>query len=208
MKKFIFVLLSILYIFIISSCTVTIIDINYTYEEHYQNVSEIIEKKYMYPKWGFTSFELYPIYNEKDEHEYFLVEFEPYKFFYVRIKKRIPSYANTCYYRSHEYSWSPYHVDKKQVDGRDSYYKTFELDEFNNRIIYNRSHFKQAGVENEKLYFLKPYTYNNGYLIPAVKRGDKFLNLISMEEFDYKISDITHSIPTISYIFDSPKDEL
>ena len=62
-------LLSILYIFIISSCTVTIIDINYTYEEHCQNVSEIIERKYMYPKWGFTSFELYPIYNEKDEHE-------------------------------------------------------------------------------------------------------------------------------------------
>ena len=46
-------------------------------------------------------------------------------------------------------------------------------------ITWTISHFAAAGIDpSEKKYFIK--TERNGY-IPAVKREDKFLNLITMK---------------------------
>lgn len=181
-KTFIFCFI-VFYSLILSGCTQEAD--NYSYNDHYNNVKQLIEEKYMQSNYGFTGFELYPIYNENDEHKYFLVEFEPIKFLYVFIKDKSTHYGNSLYCTEIEYLWTPYTVSEKEVDGKIKYIRNFKLDEFGNRIIHNRSHFKVAGVENEKLYLLTVYPESYELLIPAVKRGDKYLNLVSMEIIDY-----------------------
>ena len=47
------------------------------------------------------------------------------------------------------------------------------------------SYFKVAGIaQDERKYMLEMKINGDSVYIPAVKRGDKWLNLISMEEFD------------------------
>lgn len=49
-------------------------------------------------------------------------------------------------------------------------------------ITYHDSHFKVAGIENERRYFLSTvcavYAGLNRGLIPAVKRGEQYLDLV------------------------------
>lgn len=204
-KTFIFCFI-VFYSLILSGCTQE--NQNYSSDDHYNNLKKIIEEKYMQSNYGFTGFELYPIYNENDEHKYFLVEFEPIKFLYVFIKDKSTHYGNSLYCAEIEYLWTPYTVSEKEVDGKIKYIRNFKLDEFGNRIIHNRSHFKVAGVEEEKLYLLTIYSGSDERLIPAVKRDDKYLNLVSMELIDY-VKDIPiGSQPSISTIGMFPPNHL
>lgn len=60
--------------------------------------------------------------------------------------------------------------------------RRWEVDEKGNFIDYQDSHFNVANIENEKRYLLK---VGRSEYIPAVKRNEKYLNLVSMEEIDY-----------------------
>ena len=70
-----------------------------------------------------------------------------------------------------------------------------ELDENDMPILHETSHFKTANIQDEKRYFLK---YRSKY-IPAVKRNDKFLNLISMEYMDINYKNEIDQ-PTIDFV--------
>ena len=157
----------------------------YTEEEHIQRVSKRVEKRYMQEGSEFTGYEVFPLYDANDELKYILVELEPYGFVYIRINKNSVKsvLSNGMYWRHHleGYEWQRYTI----VDGE----RVYETDENGEEIKYKDSHFKVAGVENEKRYLLLATIYddyggNDTRHVPAVKRGDKFLNLVSMEEFD------------------------
>ena len=77
-------------------------------------------------------------------------------------------------------------------DGHTSIYTDRELfrDENGDVIIYHQSHFKVAGIENERRYLLSimstaAWSYGEG-LIPAVKRGEQYLNLVDGMMIDYE----------------------
>jgi hypothetical protein len=74
---------------------------------------------------------------------------------------------------------------KKDKDGKviekDHFYEVDENFEF---IFRKNSHFKEANIVSEKRYLLRIPDWSSAG-IPAVRRGDKFLSLISMEEFRY-----------------------
>ena len=66
----------------------------------------------------------------------------------------------------------------------------WKTDENGNYIEYTDSHFRMAGIQDEKRYFLRldwPDEYGShcGGYVPAVKRNGKYINLISMEEMNY-----------------------
>lgn len=63
--------------------------------------------------------------------------------------------------------------------------RLWEVNENGNGVMWTESPFRLADVNNEKKYFLEIEINGNIEYIPAVKIGDKFLNLISLEEFDY-----------------------
>ena len=70
-----------------------------------------------------------------------------------------------------------------------------ELDENDMPVLHQTSHFKTADIKDEKRYFLK---YNGRY-IPAVKRNDKFLNLISMNYMNINYNDEINQ-PTADFV--------
>ena len=63
-------------------------------------------------------------------------------------------------------------------------------DESGQAVIYHESHFKAAGIENERRYLLEirsTITNSSGTdaLIPAVKRGEQYLDLVDGALIDY-----------------------
>ena len=53
----------------------------YNEQEHFERVAKRVEKRYMQNEDSkFTSYEIYPLYDENDEISFFMVEFEPYGF--------------------------------------------------------------------------------------------------------------------------------
>lgn len=69
----------------------------------------------------------------------------------------------------------------KKNDATAKWEPEYETDENGEYIYYTDSHFKVANMENEKKYLLR----DKVAYIAAVKRGDKYLNLVSMEEFEF-----------------------
>ena len=67
--------------------------------------------------------------------------------------------------------------------------REFLRDENGQVFTYYDSHFKVAGIENERRYFLwtdLTITLGRGSgLIPAVKRGEQYLDLVDGEIIDY-----------------------
>ncbi|MBE7088634.1 MAG: hypothetical protein E7370_03850 [Clostridiales bacterium] len=152
---------------------------HYTVDEHIERVSALVEKRYMTENSEYTDYSVYPIYDENNELRYMLIEFKPYGFVYVKIneeKLHFP-YAVSMYVRdtSEGKTWRRYTIEE---NGN----KTWEVNENGEYINYNSSHFKVANIQDEKRYLLK--VENN--FIPAVKREEKFLNLVSMQEMDYE----------------------
>ena len=143
-----------------------------------------------------TDFEIYPLYNENDEPEYFLIEFEPYGYLYVYIRQK-PIYSvfhggysmyaissphgnqPWCQRSFYEGSYSDATENGLEVcGGHDGKYVVYDKDEKGNKIMYLNSPFKVKGIKDEKRYLV-----GRSYL-PAVKKGDKFVNLYSDEEFE------------------------
>ena len=160
---------------------------DYTTEQHIQRMSERIEKRFMAEdneKW--TGFEIKPLYNENEELNIFLVEFEPYGYLYVLLcdesnkvfgwlgmSTSMYTLSNSTITRT----WSPYTLNSTTSE------KEWILDEEGNKIVYNRSPFYVANAGNAKYYFLEN---EDGYYIPAIKTDEDFINLISGEKFRFQ----------------------
>ena len=170
----------------------------YTEEEHIARVSKRVEKRYMQDGSEYTSYTVFPLYNADDELEFLLVEFEPYGFVYILIynKSMVVTLVSGMYLRDyHEgQSWQRYTIK----DG-ESVYETGENGE---PIEYNDNHYKVAGVANERRYLLhiRVDEINSKY-VPAIKHGDKYLNLVSMEEFDFSLGQIYEDQPVADITF-------
>ena len=144
----------------------------------------------------YTGLEVYPIYNEYDELKYALIEFEPQGFVYVLINEQEYPWRG-MYTLSETESWMPYrvkkgvHEDIEDENGNkiSQVNREYFCDENGFVIKYDESHFKIAGIENERRYFL--YTELADFfgrkegLIPAVKRGEQYLDLVDGAMIDY-----------------------
>ena len=176
-------------------------DSTYTQEQHIARISKRVEKRYMGEGSKYTDFKVYPLYNQNDCFSYYcLVEFEPYGYMYVEIRDvnwaRVLGlygmYSKDSTSKDPTIEWVRYKIDES---GKEFYY---EMDETGKPIEYSVSHFKAAGIENETRYVLR--VGKRHMYIPAVKRGDKYLNLISMEEFVYgtQLSEDNHACVGLS----------
>ena len=71
----------------LSSCRAS----SYTEEEHIARVTERAKERFLGEGSEYTGLEVYPVYNEYDELNYMLIEFQPQGFLYVHIaEKRSP----------------------------------------------------------------------------------------------------------------------
>ncbi len=184
-----------------------------TLEEHIRELSKRIDERFMSENsryGGYTDYEIFPLYNQNDELTHFLVEFEPFCYLYILINnyKRVPAlYACDSHitfeyyyvgddgvrYKIFQSYWSRWvFVGETYENGKVERHYKYETDENGYDLQFKRSHFKVAGIEGEKRYLLKVNRkdeYNEDVhinYIPAVKRGDKWLNLTSMEEFELR----------------------
>ncbi len=171
---------------------------NYTEEEHIARITERIKNKDF--SWALTyeSFEVYPLYNQNEEVEYFLVEFEPFGFMFVNLRDttfvfcNINNAGNSMYKRTDFYcegqsTWSPYSRDKTTGD------KVYFLDENGEKLIYTKSPYYVTQNMNSKKYLIE--TSNPSDYICAIKKDEVYLNLISGSNFDVEenLYDLYHA---------------
>lgn len=182
-------------------------------EQHMQRITKRAEERFLGEDSEYTGLEVYPIYNEYDKLKYALIEFEPQGFVYVSIGDQAYPWKG-MYTLSNTGSWMPYRVkegvNEKVVDENgdiiaQSFNWEFIRDENGQVIFYNDSHFKAAGIENERRYFLSTecavYIGFNHGLIPAVKRGEKYLDLVDGALIDYTPGmKSTYAIAKIGFI--------
>ena len=136
-------------------------------------------------KGKYTGLTVYPLYDENDEMQYFLIDLEPSGYAYVKSNIKVRS-SRGCIWRNFICPYSDYTVSYGIPWFR--YYRNETDTGFDYKdaeILYEDSHFKVANIGDEKRYLLKYYPKTGGFrYIPAVKRGDKFLNLVSTTEYD------------------------
>lgn len=162
----------------------------YTDEEHTNNVRKIIEEKYL--KDGET-YELRPLYNNDDKLQYFVVDFSNNDFIYVKIMEQENFLQHKLYMQSvGECPWSRV-VDV--VNGQ----MIYETDESGQSIRNYNSHFKVANIPSETRGYLIRTAVSTA-LVPSIKVGDKYLDLITMQEY----TDIPYKRHTYGIIF-TPK---
>lgn len=165
----------------------------YSEKQHIQRVRERAEERYLGEGSEYTGLEVYPLYNEYDELKYMLIELEPQGFVYVLINDRAYPWRSMYTYSGSESEWMPYRVKEgareEIIDSDGTVYQTtnreYYRDENGQVIIYHQSHFKVAGIENERRYLLWIGGWFSGR-IPAVKRGEQYLNLVDGLLMDYK----------------------
>lgn len=202
MKKIFYItLLSIVaFCMVLTGCTAPKA-IDFTEEEHLKRVTELVEARYMKEDSKYTSYTVFPLYTENDELGFFLIEFKPYGFVYVKLNEEAQSIASafgatprSLYTRftGEGRKWQRYTMDGNE--------KKYEVDENGEQIFYQDSHFKVAGIENERRYLLRKDDFS---FIPAVKRDNKYINLVSMEEM-YLSSIMSEATANISFM---PKSE-
>ena len=182
-----------------TGCIGTVIDeaSDYTEEEHLQRVSDLVEKRYMQEGSQYTSYEVYPVYDEYEELQYFVIDFEPEGYVYILLQKTVGRFCRGMYTRDcyeNEF-WRPYtyapgaECTVPDENGEMVTYEDilFRQDENGNYYGFRVSHFKAANIANEKRYLLQLNRKSGDPLglVPAVKRGEKYLNLVSWEEMEF-----------------------
>ena len=194
----------------------------YTEEQHLQRITERAEARFLGEESEYTGLEVYPVYNEYDELKYALIEFEPQGFLYVAIGDReYPWKGMYTLSDTEPYYWVPYRVKEGSQDIlTDEDGALIEImydcelfrDENGDIIIYYQSHFKVAGIENERRYLLSimstaAWSYGEG-LIPAVKRGEQYLNLVDGNLMDYEpgMESATYAVGNIGFFYKSFND--
>ena len=133
-----------------------------------------------------TDFEIYPLYNVDEELKWFLVEFQPYGYFYVKIIFDTPVIILPMYRISSSLStWTPCYIDKEK-DSDKNKDLIWELDDNGNKVIYKNSPFFVRGALEEKKYLIKYESTTGPKLIPSIKCGEKYVNLYNNCEFTIK----------------------
>ena len=217
MKKVLLILLLIVSTFGLTGCVSSSI---YSDAAHLRRIARRVEKRYMGKDSEYTSFELYKIYNENDEFKYVLVEFEPYGYTIVKIEKEaiIFNFPKGLYTRFDGDDWfryiwvdnsenlevKQYFYNSKGIGEGISNFRRVQQYEYNvdgSLKVYNESPYKVANVLNEKLYLLDVMIESSKERIIAVKRGDKFLNLISMQEFELQDKYVGYELSCIQVDF-------
>ena len=178
----------------LSSCRAS----SYTEEEHVARVTERAKERFLGEGSEYTGLEVYPVYNEYDELNYMLIEFQPQGFLYVLIdREQFPWKMYTLSNMQPE-SWMPYRVkegvqeDVYDADGNllvQAVDREYIRDENGQAVIYHESHFKAAGIEGERRYLLTTeaaeFLGGGSSWIPAVKRGEQYLDLVDGALIDY-----------------------
>lgn len=203
MKRLLIIITYIMFVFITTSCqNMKIV----TEEEHRNEIKSLLENGYLNSSNEDETFELYPIYNERDELAYFLAEFSTDRFYIIYIDN---SSSITKYkIDSHRLSWAKRKVEFiEREDGYilpDCFVSVYEKDEKGNIIHNYNSPYDEAKVLDEKLYLfhLDDLVSDSFSYVPLVKRGNKFLNLLSMDEMEYYPLNIPRSIPSMRLLFD------
>ena len=146
----------------------------YTDEEHTNNVRKIIEEKYL--KDGET-YELRPLYNNDDKLQYFVVDFSNNDFIYVKIMEQENFLQHKLYMQS--VGGCPWSRVVDVVNGQ----MIYETDESGQSIRNYNSHFKVANIPSDTRGYLIRTAVSTA-LVPSIKVGDKYLDLITMQEYD------------------------
>ena len=193
----------------------------YSEEQHMRRIRERAEERFLGEDSEYTGLEVYPIYNEYDELKYALIEFEPQGFLYVHIAEREYPWKGMYTLSDKESeSWMPYRVkDGAQEDIIDengniiaqTFNREYIRDENGQVFVYHQSHFKVAGVKDERRYFLSTvatvYVGQTNGLIPAVKRGEQYLDLVDGAMIDYTPGmESAYAIADIAFINKSDFD--
>ncbi|MDY4051948.1 MAG: hypothetical protein SOY80_01140 [Bacilli bacterium] len=145
----------------------------YSEKGHYRRIQKRIEERFI-ETGVHKEYELYPLYDEEDKLSYFVVDF-PTNYHIIRINKYdLGCLGVSMYTLSINNLWQRYVLENGE--------KVYEKDKDGNDIFYNQSPYKVAGIKDEKRYLIRVRQDSNSGYIPAVKRGDKYLNLISMKE--------------------------
>ena len=216
----ILMLLLISSVFTLSACKALIYyddPARYSTAQHVDRIKKIVQEKYI-GDGEFTDFAVYPLYDKDDNVIMYLVEFEPCGYLYVNVTKpywpasREMYQKNCAGFSASDNKFSRYRIsdtqpqefegktwkNKEKVTVSDNYVpesmKWYESDE-KGIIVYHSSPYKAANVQNEKKYVLQMEECD---YVPAVKRGEKYLNLVSMEEFTYS-SELSYK--HIPYVF-------
>ena len=178
----------------LSSCRAS----SYTEEEHIARVTERARERFLGEGSEYTGLEVYPVYNEYDELNYMLIEFQPQGFLYVLIDREQFPWKMYTLSSTQPESWMPYRVKEgaqEDVYGADgnllaqAVNREYIRDENGQAVIYYESHFKAAGIEGERRYLLTTevaeFLGGGSSWIPAVKRGERYLDLVDGALIDY-----------------------
>lgn len=154
----------------------------FTEEQHAKRISRRIDRKIKSGYYDATGYELYPLYTIDEELRYFLVEFEPVGHMYVWIGGGLvlDVFGSTSMY--HEQTsriikkWNPCTIEEtgktKSV--------IFDYDENGYMITCSQSPFKYRDKLNERKYMIALGELR----VPAIRNGDKFINLYANYEFE------------------------
>lgn len=175
----------------------------YSDEEHVNRITKRIEKRFINGSAELTGFQVFPLYDEADEIKYFLVEFEPYGFLYIRINEKYSTVGSwfggvgSMYTLSDtevKMDWSRYIIDETNSQPFPDKDIIWEIDENGDKVIYKKSPYSIAEVGNSRRYLLGN--------IPAIKIEIGYLNLISMTEFAFTNGHLSNkqAVADISFI--------
>lgn len=198
-KRIVLLSISVILVFVLVMLILSSYSWFYTEEQHIHRIRERAERRFLGEDSEYMSLEVYPIYNEYDEMRFALIEFEPQGFIIVHIKDQAYPWKGIYTLSSRESErWMPYRVKEGYIDNiydadgqliDQNTDREFIRDENGQVIIYHESYFKVAGIENERRYFLSTTlivsSSRRDGRIPAVKRGEQYLDLVDGEMIDY-----------------------
>ena len=173
----------------------------YTEEQHLYRIKKRAERRFLKEGSGYTGLEVYPLYNKNDEFGYALIELEPQGYVYVGVGG-FDSPLTDMYTLSEldpmepGTIWRPYVNEEGAVSVvpdflGDGVTRTFEgrryFKDGDEYLGYYVSPYKVANIQNERRYFITLIDDSSGYrndvgTIPAVKRGDNYIDLVSGRE--------------------------
>ncbi len=166
---------------------------DYTEQEHYERVLERAKARYI-DSGKYTDLEVFPLYDENDKLTHFVIELQPSGHVYVRINERNerPFLGAGLYTRCEYMEWQRYRLSEDgqeptPMEGiqlqRDTQNRYCEIDEQGEFVVQTNSPYRVAGITTEKRYLLGLNKIS--YKIPAIRKGEKYLNLVSMQKIEY-----------------------
>ena len=166
-------------------------ELNFTDEEHINNIRPRIEKEYSIQR---DEYELIPLYNQNEKLSCFLVNFADGGFAYFKINfdfkppKLAPNSLDRLYYHvSENYTFKTKGWAKVEViDG----VIHIEKDENGRDIRHRENHFEYLNIDkNQKWYLVevevKGDRKNYKKYIPAIKVDGRFIDVISMKKIKF-----------------------